>query len=95
MKHFEIILSQAMDEEFLRRLQLIGAAKNYTKIVNAEGEGNTSPKHGDAIWPQFNNVYLISCNEDEGEKIKKAVKFIRDNYPDEGIACFISDVEEF
>jgi len=39
-------------------------------------------------------MYIVYCSQDEAEKIKDIVWYLRDKYRTEGIACFISNAEE-
>ena len=60
------------------------------KISGVTGAGFSNPKLGDAVWPQLNEMLIIYCQKEEAEKIVELVKEIREKYPMEGIACFVS-----
>jgi hypothetical protein len=94
MKKLEIILSQAIDEDFLHDCAVMKVAQHYTKTVGVQGRGFCFPKMGDDVWPQLNNHYMIIVQDGEVDGIKRIVTHLRGLYPEEGIACFMSDVEE-
>ncbi|AEV30079.1 hypothetical protein SpiGrapes_2303 [Sphaerochaeta pleomorpha str. Grapes] len=93
MKKLEIIVSQAIDEDFLHDCKVLRVAQHYTKAVGVLGSGHSVPKMGDEIWPQLNNHYMIVVEDEEMEAIKRIVDNLRKTYPNEGIACFVSSVE--
>lgn len=92
MKRMDIILSQALEEDFVYQCQLLHVDTCYTKIPGVMGRGNSSPKMGDSIWPQLNSWYMLVVSDEDAFKLKKLVENLRKEYPDEGIGCFVSDV---
>jgi hypothetical protein len=93
MKKLEIIVSQAIDGDFLHDCKVLRVAQYYTKSVGVLGSGHSVPKMGDDVWPQLNNHYMIVVEDQEMEAIKRIVEHLREIYPKEGIACFVSTVE--
>lgn len=89
----EIIFSQAVEEDFFEHFRREKIAYHYSKIDNVTGVGFSNPKLGDAIWPQLNEIMVIYCPSEEAEKIVGVVNKLREHYPAEGIACFISSAE--
>lgn len=85
----EIICSQALEEDFNEEFKNAGVAKRYTKISPVMGAGYSNPHLGDAVWPQFNLMYIIYCDDDEAKKIQDIVVKLRKLFITEGIACFI------
>lgn len=89
MKRIEIIFSQALEEDVLAALKKIPDAQYFTLIPGVKGRGYSTPKMGDAVWPEFNELIIIYCPSDSGaEEIEGAVKRIQKRYPTEGIAFF-------
>ena len=86
----ELIFSQAVEEDFFDSFRKEKIVFNYTKIDNVTGSGYSNPKLGDAIWPQLNEMMIIYCSKDEAEKVIEVVNKLREHYPAEGIACFLS-----
>ena len=90
LKRVEIILSAAVDEDFMDGFKKKGIGAHYTKISGVTGAGFSNPKLGDSVWPQLNEMIVVYCSKDEAEKIVDLAKDIREKYPMEGIACFVS-----
>lgn len=90
----EIIVSQALEEDFDQRFKEEKVAARYTKMRGVMGAGYSNPKLGDAVWPQLNLMYIIYCAAEEAEKIISICQDLREKYLAEGIACFKSDAEE-
>lgn len=95
LKRIEIIFSQAVEEDFLEEFKKRKIGLHYSKISNVTGAGFSNPKLGDAIWPQTNEIIIVYCKNEEAEEIITLVKQLRDHYPAEGIACFITTAEMF
>ncbi len=89
MKRVEVILSQALEEDFITFCEDRKVAKMYTKIPSVVGTGYANPKMGDSVWPQFNTMYIIYCKKEEAATIKEIAKILRKEYPEEGVACFV------
>ncbi len=90
LKRVEIILSAAVDEDFMDGFKKKGIGAHYTKISGVTGAGFSNPKLGDSVWPQLNEMIIVYCSKDEAEKILDLAEQIREKYPMEGIACFVS-----
>ncbi|GMO59898.1 MAG: hypothetical protein Ta2A_05960 [Treponemataceae bacterium] len=94
----EVILSQAIEEDLVQAIEnfsgVNGNKIRYTKFADVTGRGYSSPKLGDAVWPQFNSAFFIFCSADECEYLLEAIDKLRRVYPDEGLACFKSKAEE-
>lgn len=86
----EIIFSQAVEEDVFEGFKKLGVGKHYSKISAVTGAGFSNPKLGDAIWPQLNEMIIVVCKKSEAEKIVDLVHDLRERYPVEGIACFVS-----
>ncbi len=90
LKRVELIFSAAVDEDFMDGFKKKGIGAHYTKISGVTGAGFSNPKLGDSVWPQLNEMILVYCSKEEAEKIVDLAKDLREKYPMEGIACFIS-----
>ncbi len=90
LKRVEIILSAAVDEDFADGFKKKGIGAHFTKISGVTGAGFSNPKLGDAVWPQLNEMLLVYCDKDEAKKIVELVNEVREKYPTEGVACFVS-----
>ena len=90
LKRVELIFSAAVDEDFMEGFKKKGIGAHYTKISGVTGAGFSNPKLGDSVWPQLNEMIIVYCSKDEAEKILDLAEQIREKYPMEGIACFVS-----
>lgn len=90
LKRVELIFSAAVDEDFMDGFKKEEIGAHYTKISGVTGAGFSNPKLGDSVWPQLNEMIIVYCSKDEAEKILDLAEQIREKYPMEGIACFVS-----
>ncbi len=84
----EIILSQSIEEDFVKAFLEKDTGHMFTKLDNVMGQGCSVPKMGDSIWPQLNCMYITYCTKSQSSEIKAIIKSLRKEYPGEGIACF-------
>lgn len=90
LKRVEVIFSAALDEDFAEGFKKNKIGAHYTKLSGVTGAGFSNPKLGDAVWPQFNEMLIIYCSKEEAQKIVELAEQLRQKYPMEGVACFIS-----
>jgi len=88
MIRIEIIANQSVEDNILDALKYEGAGKHYTKYPSILGVGSSGPRMGDAVWPEENFALVIWCEAEEIPKIEKAIAFVKDKFPDEGIKLF-------
>lgn len=95
MKRIEVILTQAIEEDFVNLYEAACKGKNikcnYTKIDNIMGQANSNPKMGDSVWPQLNVMFVIYCDESLVEVIQNIMKELHKTYVGEGAAAFMTD----
>jgi hypothetical protein len=93
MNRIELIFSQVLEEDFadLFRKNMI---TRYTEFPSVKGQGFSTPKLGNDIWPQLNAMIVVYCADDEKAKVLAIVAELRKKYFSEGIACFVSSAEE-
>jgi len=90
MKRIEIIFSQAIEEDILDALAPIPEAQFFSLIPGVKGRGYTTPKMGDSIWPEINELMIIYCmNDDAAAAIEAAIKKLQAKYTREGLALFV------
>lgn len=98
MKRVEVILTQAIEEDFVELLERACKERNikckYTKINEIQGQGKTIPKMGDSVWPQLNTMFIIYCEENEISMINEIMEYLHRIYVGEGAAAFVSDAYE-
>jgi len=90
LKRVEIIANHSVERNVMESLESRGFASHFTKIPSVHGRGNSDPKQGDHIWPEENFLLIIYCDDQGAEVIEEAVDAVRDDFPDEGICCFVT-----
>jgi len=93
MNRVELIFSQALEEDFIEAFRQ-NMIKNFTELPAVKGQGFSTPKLGDEIWPQLNAMMIVYCSDEDEEKIEKIVAGLRKKYITEGISCFVSKAHE-
>ena len=88
MIRLEIIANHSVEENILDALKHEGVAKYYTKFPGILGMGSSGPRMGDAVWPEENFAMVIYCDEEEAQGIERAISFVKNRFPDEGIRLF-------
>jgi hypothetical protein len=94
MIRLEIVANHSVEENIMEAMKAEGVGKYYTKYAGVYGVGTAGPRMGDAIWPEENFALVIWCGEEEAYGIARAVTYVKDRFPDEGIKLFgISDIQ--
>jgi len=88
MKRIEIIANQSVEENILDAIKFEGVGKYYTKYPNVHGVGKSGPRMGDPVWPEENFALVFWCEEEEARGLERAVAFVKERFPDEGIKLF-------
>ena len=88
MMRLEIIANHSVEENIHEALKFESVGKYYTKFPGIIGVGSSGPRMGDSIWPEENFALVIWCEEEEARGIERAVKFVKNKFPDEGIRLF-------
>jgi len=90
MKRIEIIFSQALEEDVFKALKDITEAQFFTLIPGVRGKGYTTPKMGDAVWPEENELMIIYCKDARAAtEIEGAINRLQKKYTNEGLAIFV------
>ncbi len=92
MKRIEIMISRALDEEFLERINA-NEITHYTAVTPAVGQGFSNPKLGNEVWPQTNSLYIFYMKDEDVSKLTKIVITLRREFPSEGLAAFESEAK--
>jgi hypothetical protein len=90
----DVIMSQAIEDDFLRGITATIPEVKFTKISGVVGQGWSVPKMGDAIWPQLNSAFVLFCTDLETDAVVAVINRLRKEYAGEGLACFKSAAEE-
>ncbi len=90
MQRIEFIINQSVDEVFTSLCEKYQVGKFYTKIPNVTGNGFSGAKLGTPQNPGLNNMYIIYAPKEDIPMFKKIIETLRTQYPDAGVACFLS-----
>jgi len=88
MKRFEIYMPEAIEEDFEKLLSLHGIS-NYSRLNPTMGRGEKTPNLNNDVWPGRNTTYIIYS--DRYDVLKLIVEELRNLFPKEGIAAFVSE----
>ena len=89
MRRVEIIANHSIEEDMFEQFNRRKVVREYTKIPNVMGVGNSGPRRGDHIWPEENFILLVYCDDDEVGLIQEAIDELKGFLPDEGIKLFV------
>lgn len=92
MKRIEIMISRALDEEFIDLIEANGLT-HFTAISPAMGKGFSSPKLGNDTWPQTNKLYIFYVGNLDSENLAKIVMKLRKEFPSEGLSAFQTEAQ--
>lgn len=92
MKRIEIMISRALDEEFLDLIEA-NDLTHFTAINPIIGKGFSNPKLGNPVWPQTNILYIFYVGETDVEKLTKIISRLRTEFPSEGLGAFSMDAK--
>ena len=89
LRRVEIIYSQALIEDILGAISKVAGAEHYSIVPGVRGKGYSTPKMGDAVWPEINELMIIYCDDKAVPEIEEAIGKVQKRYPGEGVAFFV------
>lgn len=92
MKRVEIMISRALDEEFIDLIEANGLT-HYTIVSPISGKGFSDPKLGNEVWPQTNNLYIFYTSDEDANDLSRIVMKLRKEFPKEGLAAFQTEAQ--
>ena len=81
--------AQAVEQDILDAFDLFQVPLQYTIVPMVHGRGKTSPKLGDAVWPEENFLLIMYCDDSVVELIERSLDLVRKKYDHEGIGFFV------
>ncbi len=88
MKRIEIIANRSVQEELFDLFARSGVGSRYTLVPQVHGAGSSEPKQGDSVWPEYNFMLILYCEDQEAPVVIEAVRELKRIFPDEGIKLF-------
>lgn len=92
MRRYEIYISEALEEN-LEELFEEEKVTFFSKLTPVAGRGYSTPMLNNPVWPGRNTLYIL-YTENKDEEIKSSVTELKRQFPNEGIAAFVSEAEE-
>jgi len=89
----EIYANRSVEEDIVEALERRIPNFSYSLIEDVKGRGRNGVRHGSAVWPELNNLYILYGNEADARLMNEAVNEIKKSSPDEGIKIFQYEVK--
>jgi hypothetical protein len=81
----EIYANRSVEEDIVESLSRLLPDLSYTIVEEVKGKGSAGIRHGTAIWPELNVLYIIYSEENDAAGIRQAVQEVKSAFPKEGI----------
>ncbi len=94
MKRVEIFINQSIAEDLRERLDAAGLIDSFTRWNPVYGTGNSGPREGSSVWPETNSGFLLFTAKERLEELRSIIRALKEEFPDEGLKCFISEGPE-
>ncbi|MDC7218390.1 MAG: hypothetical protein PQJ59_00510 [Spirochaetales bacterium] len=94
MKRLEIIANKAVEEDIIAVLEECGYGESFTYFHPVFGRGKKGRREGSAIWPESNVMFLIYIETGHGPTILERMKVLKEEFPQEGIKCWLGQGPE-
>jgi nitrogen regulatory protein PII len=94
MIRLEIIANNTVEEDIQNVFNQIDKDFSYTRVNSVHGRGHSSPRMGNAVWPEENFIYIIYADEDTAKDFIDAIRKIKKEFTREGIKIFAVPVVE-
>jgi hypothetical protein len=88
VKRIEIIANRSVQEELFDLMARRKVGASYTLVPQVHGAGRSEPKQGDNVWPEYNFMLIVYCDEAEAAGIVEVVRELKRIFPDEGVRLF-------
>jgi hypothetical protein len=88
----EIYANRSVEEDIVEAIEKRLPNFSFSLIEDVQGRGRSGVRHGTAIWPELNNLYILYGNESDARLINEAVDEVKKASPDEGIKVFQYEV---
>jgi hypothetical protein len=88
MLRSEIYANRSVEEDIFEAIEERLPGFSYSLIEDVQGRGRQGVRHGTAVWPELNVLYVIYSQESEARSIAQAVASVKKTFPNEGIKLF-------
>jgi len=91
----EIYANRSVEEDIFEEIEKRIPGFNYSLVEDVKGRGRSGVRHGTAIWPELNILYILFGNKHEAFLIDEAVSEVKKAFPQEGIKVFQYEADAF
>ncbi len=88
MVRTEIYANRSVEEDIFEAIENRLPGFSYSLFEDVQGRGRNGVRHGTAIWPELNVLYVIVGTKPQAALIRKAVEEVKKVFPKEGIKMF-------
>lgn len=85
MVRTEIYANRSVEEDVFEAIENRLPGFSYSLFEDVQGRGRSGVRHGTAIWPELNVLYVIVGTKSEASLIRAAVMEVKKAFPKEGI----------
>ena len=91
----EIFANRSVEEDINEELERRIPNISYSLIEDVKGRGRNGVRHGTAIWPELNILYILYVDETEALLVREAIAEVKSVFPREGIKIFQYELNLF
>jgi len=88
----EIYANRSVEEDIFEEIEKRIPGFSYSLIEDVKGRGNCGVRHGTAIWPELNILYIHFGSRHDASLIDEAVSEVKKVFAREGIKIFQYEV---
>jgi hypothetical protein len=88
----EIYANRSVEEDLHEEIEKRVPGFSYSLIEDVQGRGRSGVRHGTAVWPELNVLYILYGPEEEASRVFEAVEAVKKVFPREGIKLFQYEV---
>lgn len=88
MVRTEIYANRSVEEDIFEAIEKRLPGFSYSLFEDVQGRGRSGVRHGTAVWPELNVLYLIVSEDSQACLIGQAVQDVKKAFPKEGIKMF-------
>jgi hypothetical protein len=84
----EIYANRSVEEDIFEAIENRIPGFSYSLFEDVQGRGRSGVRHGTAIWPELNVLYVIVGTDAQAGFVREAVSKVKKAFPKEGIKLF-------
>lgn len=88
----EIYANRSVEEDIHEEIESRVPGFSYSLVEDVQGRGRNGVRHGTAVWPELNILYIIYGSAEDAILVNEAVAAVKKVFPREGIKVFQYEV---